>query len=360
MKRKPKPKPQVPEPLVTAVQQFSETNDSDLFLYSGDIAEPGAHGFIHGVIDKPATRQRATFFLTTFGGDPHCAFRMMRALQRRYDEIRLLVVGPCKSAGTLMAVGADELVYGPFGELGPIDVQMFKRDEIVLTSGLDTIQGIESLIHQLFTGFEKYMLDIMGKSGGAISTRTASEIAGQLVTGLFQPIAAQIDPHRIGEVERAMNIALAYGERLRRKNLTFEALAQLVHGYPSHGFVIDAQEATRLFDNVRELSESEYNLLPLLGEFVATPQEDVVMLDLGKLTEEASHEPEREGAAPGHSQPDDRVAEEELPGESDRGDGTPAAGAAQATKPGLSSRDDPQAAEGSPESGGSPREPTVQ
>ncbi|MFP1590460.1 hypothetical protein ACLB1M_00220 [Escherichia coli] len=40
-------------------------------------------------------------------------------MQHNYEHITVLVVGPCKSAGTLMAVAAHKLVIGDMGELGP-------------------------------------------------------------------------------------------------------------------------------------------------------------------------------------------------------------------------------------------------
>jgi ClpP class serine protease len=41
------------------------------------------------------------------------------------------VSGYCKSAGTLIALGANELAFGEHGELGPLDVQIAKRDEVL-------------------------------------------------------------------------------------------------------------------------------------------------------------------------------------------------------------------------------------
>src|SRR5262249_16550171 len=158
-------------------------------------------------------------------GDAHTAYRMGRLLQDVYDELRLLVAGPCKSAGTLLAVAADQLAFGPFGELGPLDVQLAKKDELIFAaSGLDTLQALLLTTAHVYTAFENYMLQTVVKSQGAISFRTASDIAARLATGFIQPIAAQLDPQRLGEIDRMMAIATAYGERLQRENLKEDAL----------------------------------------------------------------------------------------------------------------------------------------
>ena len=43
----------------------------------------------------------------------------------------------CKSAGTILALGADVIIMSQYAELGPIDVQLQKEDEVgESTSGL--------------------------------------------------------------------------------------------------------------------------------------------------------------------------------------------------------------------------------
>lgn len=83
------------------------------------------------------------------------------------------------------------------------------------------------------------MLDI--NLGSGLSTKTASEIASKLVIGLYEPMFAQIDPIRLGEMNAALEIAHAYGNRLddKAKNLKQGALSKLINSYPTHGFVID-------------------------------------------------------------------------------------------------------------------------
>ena len=49
-----------------------------------------------------------------------------------------MIAGACKSAATLFAIGAKELIFCPFGELGPLDIQFRKEDKIMeYRSGLD-------------------------------------------------------------------------------------------------------------------------------------------------------------------------------------------------------------------------------
>lgn len=207
--------------LASLVQEYCVKEDTDLFLFSGPIEPAPVQEFREIVLKKNPIKGTATLFLATHGGDANWAFRMARTLQAKYKGgYRILIDGPCKSAGTLVAIGAKEIGLGSYGELGPLDVQVIRPDEIFSrNSGLDLSMSLQILSGQAFMSFERYMLDITMKSGGTISTRTAAEIATEIVTGIYSPISGQIDPIRLGEIHRAMAVAAAYGERLASDNL---------------------------------------------------------------------------------------------------------------------------------------------
>jgi hypothetical protein len=67
-----------------------------------------------------------------------------------------------------------------------------------------------------------------------------------------------------------MSIATEYANRLNRGNMRDEAIKRLVEGYPEHEFIIDREEAITLFNNVREPTELEEELMYLLEDYVAT------------------------------------------------------------------------------------------
>jgi hypothetical protein len=190
--------------------------------------------------------------LATYGGDPHAGFRIARALQHEYENgFDALVPRICKSAGTLIVIGATRLFMDNMSELGPLDVQLKKNDELSgRNSGLDILQAVQYLQNQSMAAFKTYLVELT--RDGGLSTRIAAELASGVTSGLFQPIAAQIDPVRLAETQRAIEIAYFYGTRLGEKsgNLRGNGLAQLITGYPSHSFVIDRKEARSAFFKV--------------------------------------------------------------------------------------------------------------
>jgi hypothetical protein len=224
--------------------------------------------FVDLVCRKTTTYKSCCLFLTTPGGDPHSAYRIIRCLRSKYpDKVTLAVAGPCKSAGTLIALGAHEIAMSPTSELGPLDVQLTKPDEIIPNgSGLEIFQALAVTTTHAFEAFERCMLDIIEHSLGSISTKTAAEISRDFAVGLFAPITGQIDPNRLGEVQRAIKIAHAYGEKLGGPNLRPRAIDRLVEEYPSHGFVIDMEEAKKLFVHVRTFSDTEEKICILFKD----------------------------------------------------------------------------------------------
>ncbi|WP_439954515.1 SDH family Clp fold serine proteinase, partial [Escherichia coli] len=132
-------------------------------------------------LDQQKQKSRhALLVLTTPGGDPHAGFRIARALQHEFEEFHALIPWVCKSAGTLICIGATKLYLCDQSELGPLDVQIKKSDELVgRNSGLDILQAVNYLQNQAMNAFRTYV-DQLTYEG--LSTRAASDMASKLTT----------------------------------------------------------------------------------------------------------------------------------------------------------------------------------
>jgi hypothetical protein len=232
---------------------------ADVLFYSGGIDEPFDYMLI-GKIRKHKKHTNVVLVLTTNGGSADSAYRMMRAIRSAYPDGKITIFVPafCKSAGTLMAIGSDELVMSDGSELGPLDVQLRKPDEVgEYSSGLTPLQALSALRSEAFNCFEQHFLMLREKSGRQITAKTAAEIAVKLTIGWFQPIYEQLDPMRLSETQRAMMIAWEYGIRLACGNIDEDGLNRLISAYPSHGFIIDRHEASEIFNKVRKPTDGE-------------------------------------------------------------------------------------------------------
>lgn len=254
--------------VVDLINQYSTDNDCDIIIYYGDILH-GKDDFIIEECRRRKLRKNVLLLLSTRGGDPNAGYRIARCLQEAYKTLRdhkffaansaveehgtftVFVDSVCQSAGTLICIGADRILMSGNGQLGPIDIQLMKRDEIgERESGLAPMQAIRLLEMHAGTLFMRSFIKLRFSRDVNFSTRMAKEVATKLTVGLLEPVYAQIDPTRLAEVDRSMRIASEYAERLNNGNLKDGALDHLVGDYPSHGFVIDRGETRTIFKNV--------------------------------------------------------------------------------------------------------------
>ena len=236
-------------------------------LYGGIISNAGVGSLVESLDLSAGGRSNTFLILTTNGGTADAAYRIARLLQIVSKKFYLCVPRRCKSAGTLIALGANEIVMNPLAELGPLDVQLVQRDEIgQRRSGLVVGTALEGLAEQTLMTYEKIMLQITFGSKQAISFDVASRIAANMTTGIMSPIYAQIKPDDLGKDLRDLQIATAYGERLIKYggNAESKAVRRLVEGYPSHSFIIDADEAGTLFRTVSDQSNEVTTLTTAL------------------------------------------------------------------------------------------------
>lgn len=261
------------DPVTDAANAVAAALDADVILFNSGF-ERGIDDELIAQIRERHRRKAVMLIIVSSGGNPDAAYRISRCLQDSYEHFIAFVPGYCKSAGTLCVLGAHEVVIGDNGELGPLDVQLSKRDELAeTTSGLIAAEALDALQDHAFSMYEQYFLSIVARSGNRIAFKTASKVASSLTANLLHPLYQQIDPMQVGEMARSMRIGQDYGKRLgvQGKNLKPETLELLCETYPSHGFVIDRTEAKRLLRSVRAPSAEEDRLTIALGPLAIAP-----------------------------------------------------------------------------------------
>jgi len=130
--------------------KLAHQHKADVVFFNGLINRMNVHALIRTL--KGRTRKsKIILLLITPGGDPDAAYMITRHLQSHYGHFSLFVAGFCKSAGTLIALGAHELIFSDHGELGPLDVQLSKKDELGETqSGLVGLDALAQLQNRAF------------------------------------------------------------------------------------------------------------------------------------------------------------------------------------------------------------------
>jgi membrane-bound ClpP family serine protease len=89
--------------------------------------------------------------LHTPGGDVDQAERIVLLCRKRAKSFRVIVPDSAKSAGTLIALAADEIVMGEPSELGPIDPQItitLGNGEVMSRPAQSFLDGLEEIVSE--------------------------------------------------------------------------------------------------------------------------------------------------------------------------------------------------------------------
>lgn len=142
------------------IQQIEEVTKRHIINYSATAFGFGAEMLDNSdianltrVIGKIDGFQGVDLILTSSGGQPESAEKVIMTLRHFYDDdLRVIVPESAKSAATIVALGAQEIVMGYCSELGPIDPQVFVPDESgrgIFRSTHSIIQSVDANLHKL-------------------------------------------------------------------------------------------------------------------------------------------------------------------------------------------------------------------
>ncbi|MEI8698129.1 SDH family Clp fold serine proteinase [Mesorhizobium sp. ISC15] len=239
-------------------QQAVKESGRDIYLYAGEISEAGYIRLAQEIVGNVHSRE-VTLILVTAGGSGSAAFKIARLLQNHYKDFQIFVPAYCKSAGTVVALGAHMILMTSMSELGPIDSQVLEQDAIgMVGSSLCTRASLDSLFEASFDFFEDSTIRLVQKSQGSISFKLAAEISAMMATSMVSSLVAKIDPVLLGKHRREDEEGIKYGLLLAEvsENAKDGTVQKLTTDYPKHDFVIDRMQAEQLFHNVEEPSQT--------------------------------------------------------------------------------------------------------
>lgn len=196
------------------------------------------------LLDDVEAGKPVDLLLHTPGGDVDQAERIVLLCRKRVGdaEFRVIVPDSAKSAGTLIAIAADEIVMGDPSELGPIDPQIF----ITTASGEDMARPAQSFLDGL-----KQIREDTGD--------------GDLSPAYF-PLLDKLDPALIDFCEKAIKRSKKFAQDFLERYMLKDDPAKAaeiaddlanVEKYLSHSATIDAVRADELGLNVKILGHDD-------------------------------------------------------------------------------------------------------
>ena len=174
------------------------------------------------------------------GGDGETAVRLARMAQAASRRFVLLVPEAAKSAATILALGAHEIVMGPTSDLGPIDPQVLVPDR-GFVGAKDIIAAVERSLNEVALEPNTYPLHA-AMLGGIVATTVQFARSALARTGDLARQAVSSNP------DRDARSVSAVCRRIDKP---------LISAPHSHGALIGAREADKAGLPVRELQPKD-------------------------------------------------------------------------------------------------------
>ncbi len=227
--------------------------------------------FVHH-LDSIRVVDRITLILYTRGGETLSAWSLANLLRTFCNTLEIIIPAKCHSAGTLLCLGADNLVMTKQATLGPIDPSVNTPLNPQLPGG-QPIARVPVSVEDV-TAFLEQAREALGH-----------EPIGQI----FERLTQEVHPLVLGNTYRARSQIRMLGRRLlsnhmdRQENID-KILDFLCSESGSHDYTIYRREARDLLGLPIETPSWEFNyLLKELYDNIAAELELTIPFDLNSV-----------------------------------------------------------------------------
>ena len=303
-------KKSVPEEFQKAIFDLEVLTESKafIFIYNGNITRPLV-GKICGIRKELSSAKRIIAIVHSGGGSIDAAHKLLQLLREDGKGLDVYVPEYAKSAATFLCLGADNIIMHKNAELGPLDPQIRDPKSRRFISALDRSKSIDYLRNHAIQTFDMITQLILRRTDFVI--KDAMDVAQVFTKNICEPLYAKVDPDKLGEYTRLIKIGEEYTRRAmnrygyngRGQEAIETILNKIIYGYPSHGFIIDYQEAKELNLNVRVPTAEEESIIDRIAVFIGKvecvgtlspvpdkkePREEVKKADGEKVVERTS------------------------------------------------------------------------
>ena len=239
--------------------EFSNATNGAALLLNGGIDEDSL-GEVRAALHRMGPQSSLSVILNSPGGSIEDAFRIAKALRLGCGQLRVIIPGVAKSAATLIALAADTIEIGSFGELGPLDPQIPDPTGGRWRSSLETIQGLQYLRTYYIESLNQ-MLELL--QNAQMDFDYALRQVQWLLPPITTPLYQNVDFKDLGDSFRLLTEAEYYAWEVMQRwspldsDSIDEVVGKLVWRYPSHRYIIDLREANDIgLSNAHPLADA--------------------------------------------------------------------------------------------------------
>ena len=228
---------------------------SDRIGFGAQISDDAVN-YILKHLDTIGKVDKISLYLYTLGGDILAAWNIVNLIRQFCNKLEIIVPWKARSAGTLMCLGADNIIMTKQATLGPIDPSFYTNN---LNISVEEVQS--------FLELAKNELNIK------------DDIA---LSNIFNILSEKIGPLELGKVYRARSQIQMLARKLLKYQLKDETkinniISFLCSESGSHDYTIDRVEAKN--DLGLNIEKPDDNLYGLINNIYNSISEELGLLE---------------------------------------------------------------------------------
>lgn len=161
------------------IRQLKELTKTTVVLYMGNIRHPASSMnlqdavFLENILKQSQPIEHVDLIVNSQGGLGEAADKILHVCREfcTTGKLRLIVPYSAKSAATMLAFGVDEVVMGPYSELGPIDAQVK-----IVEQGVEHYVSAQTFV-DLLDSLEKRIRKEEAEGAGVVSQALLVQLA---------------------------------------------------------------------------------------------------------------------------------------------------------------------------------------
>ena len=206
--------------------------------WNGSVCHDDVVGF-HELLKRKGAQKKAFLFIKSDGGTGTASLRIVHLLRQYVSHLTVLAPLQCVSAGTMVALGADEIRMGPLAYMSAVDTS--------LTHDLSPVDNNNRKVSVSLDELSR-ILSVWNKEGKDHSVNP------------YSAIFPHIHPLVIGAVDRASSLSIRLCNEILSYHMQERSAAEKISqhlnaNYPSHTYPITLKEAQRIGLNAHALDD---------------------------------------------------------------------------------------------------------
>lgn len=203
-------------------------------------------------LDRLGKTKKISLLLYTLGGDTLAAWNIVNLIREFCEEFEIIVPNKCRSAGTLMALGANNIVMTKQATLGPIDPSLNSPLNPTIPNS-NPPQKMPVSVESVKGYFDMLKQEVGGSSQ-------------EYLSAAYIKLTETVNPLVLGNIFRVKNQIIMLAEKMLKMHSTNEEerrkiISFLCSDSGSHDYTLNRTEARTLGLKVESPDEKMYTYL---------------------------------------------------------------------------------------------------